>query len=53
MGSDIYRGFGGIGEGETISFRREDAAQLLELEKVTEVVASTGAVVRAISFEHR
>ena len=47
------RGIGGIATGKTIGFRPEDRTQLQRIKKVTEVVASTGAVVRAISFEHR
>jgi CHAT domain-containing protein len=47
------RGIGGVATGKTISFPQDDASQLQRIKKVTEVVASTGAVVRAISFEHR
>lgn len=47
------RGIGGIATSKTVSFRQDSAAQLQQIKKVTEVVASTGAVVRAISFEHR
>jgi len=49
----IERGVGGVANGKTISFSPKGTRELERVKKVTEVVASTGATVRAISFEHR
>ena len=49
----VERGVGGIAKGKSVSYPQSDGAPLRRVKKVTEVVASTGAVVRAISFEHR
>jgi CHAT domain-containing protein len=46
----VERGVGGVAKGKTVSYPLSDGKLV---QKVTEVVAGTGAVVRAISFEHR
>lgn len=46
----VERGAGGIAKGKTVSYPLSDGSTI---QKVTEVVAGSGAVVRAISFEHR
>lgn len=49
----VERGVGGVGKGKAASYTQTGSAQLQRIKKVTDVVASTGAVVRAISFDHR
>jgi len=46
----VERGVGGVTKGKTVSYPLSDGRRV---EKVTDVVAGTGAVVRTISFEHR
>ncbi len=46
----VERGVGGMAKGKTVSYPMSDGRHI---QKVTEVVAGSGAVVRAISFEHR
>jgi hypothetical protein len=46
----IERGVGGVAKGKTVSYPLSDGKLI---QKVMEVVAATGAVVRAVSFEHR
>jgi CHAT domain-containing protein len=46
----VERGVGGIAKGKTVSYPLSDGSMI---QKVTDVVAGSGAVVRAISFEHR
>ena len=46
----VERGVGGVATGKTANYPLSDGRLV---QKVTEVVAGSGAVVRAISFEHR
>ena len=46
----VERGVGGVAKGKTVSYPLSDGRLV---QKVTEIVAGSGAVVRAISFEHR
>ena len=46
----VERGVGGVAKGKTVSYALSDGRTI---QKVTEVVAGSGVVVRAISFEHR
>jgi len=46
----VERGVGGVAKGKTVSYALSDGRTI---QKVTDVVAGSGAVVRAISFEHR
>jgi len=46
----VERGVGGVAKGKTVSYPLSDGRLV---QKVTDVVAGSGAVVRAISFEHR
>jgi tetratricopeptide (TPR) repeat protein len=46
----VERGVGGVAKGKTVSYALSDGKTI---QKVTDVVAGSGAVVRAISFEHR
>jgi CHAT domain-containing protein len=46
----VQRGVGGITKGKTVTYPLSDGKRI---EKVTEVVAGTESVVRAISFQHR
>ena len=46
----VERGVGGVAKGKTVSYPLSDGRLV---QKVTEIVAGTVAVVRAISFEHR
>ncbi len=46
----VERGVGGVAKGKTVSYPLSDGKLV---QKVTDVVAGSGAVVRAISFEHR
>jgi hypothetical protein len=46
----VERGVGGVAKGKTVSYPLSDGRTI---QKVTEIVAGSGAVVRAISFEHR
>jgi hypothetical protein len=49
----VERGVGGMARSQTAILPHSDNGQLRNIRKATEVVTSTGAVVRAISFEHR
>jgi hypothetical protein len=49
----VERGVGGVANSKGVSFSQSGTTQLERVKKVTEVVGSTGAVVRAVSFEHR
>lgn len=46
----VERGVGGVTKGKAVSYALSDGRTI---QKVTEVVAGSGAVVRAISFQHR
>jgi CHAT domain-containing protein len=46
----VQRGVGGIAKGKTVTYPLSDGKRI---EKVTEVVAGTDSVVRALSFQHR
>jgi hypothetical protein len=46
----VERGVGGVTKGKTVSYPMSDGSHI---QKVTDVVVGSGAVVRAISFEHR
>ncbi len=46
----VQRGVGGISKGKAATYTLSDGQVI---EKVTEVVSGTGAVVRAVSFKHR
>jgi hypothetical protein len=46
----VERGVSGIAKGKTVTYPLSDGQRV---QKVTEIVAGAGAVVRAISFEHR
>ena len=46
----IQRGVGGITKGQTVTYTLSDGKKI---QRVTEVVAGTGAVVRTVSFQHR
>jgi hypothetical protein len=46
----VERGVGGVAKGKTVNYPLSGGRRV---EKVTEVVVGTGAVVRAISFEHK
>jgi CHAT domain-containing protein len=46
----VERGVGGVAKGKIVSYPLSDGRLV---QKVTDVVAGSGAVVRAISFEHR
>jgi hypothetical protein len=46
----VERGVGGIAKGKVVNYVLSDGRAI---QKVTDVVTGTGAVVRAISFEHR
>ena len=46
----VQRGVGGISKGKAATYTLSDGQVI---EKVTEVVSGVGAVVRAISFQHR
>ena len=46
----VERGVGGVAKGKTVSYPLSDGRMI---QKVTEIVAGTGSVVRAVSFEHR
>jgi hypothetical protein len=46
----VERGVGGIAKGKAMSYSQSDGTLV---KKVTEIVTSTGAVVRAISFRHQ
>ena len=46
----VQRGVGGISKGKAASYTLSDGQVI---EKVTDVVSGTGAVVRAVSFKHR
>jgi hypothetical protein len=46
----VERGVGGVAKGKVVSYTLSDGRTI---QKVTDVVAGSGAVVRAISFEHR
>ncbi|MCZ6548575.1 MAG: CHAT domain-containing protein [Deltaproteobacteria bacterium] len=48
--SFIQRGVGGITKGKPVTYSLSDGRRI---EKVTEVVTGAGAVVRAVSFQHR
>jgi hypothetical protein len=49
----VERSVGGVANSKGVSFSQSGTTQLERVKKVTEVVGSTGAVVRAVSFEHR
>jgi CHAT domain-containing protein len=49
----VERGVGGVTTGKTAGFSHSRGSELQRVKKATEVLSSTGAVVRAISFEHR
>ena len=46
----VERGVGGVDKGKTVSYTLSDGRTI---QKVTDVVAGSGAVVRAVSFHHR
>ena len=46
----VQRGVGGISKGKAATYTLSDGQVI---EKITEVVSGTGAVVRAVSFKHR
>jgi len=46
----VERGVGGVDKGKAVSYTLSDGRTI---QKVTDVVASSGAVVRAVSFHHR
>jgi hypothetical protein len=46
----VERGVGGIAKGKIVSYALSDGKTI---QKVTDVVTGSGAVVRAVSFEHR
>jgi hypothetical protein len=46
----VERGVGGVATGKTVNYPLSDGRLV---QKVTEIVAGSGAAVRAISFEHR
>jgi hypothetical protein len=46
----VERGVGGVAKGKTVNYPLSDGRLV---QKITDVVAGSGAVVRAISFEHR
>jgi len=46
----VQRGVGGITKGQPVSYTLSDGKKI---QKVTDVVTGTGAVVRAITFHHR
>ncbi len=46
----VERGVGGVAKGKAVSYPLSDGRLV---QKVTEVVAGSGAVVRAVSFKHR
>lgn len=46
----VQRGVGGVGKGKRVTYPLSDGRRI---QKVTEVVSGSGAVVRAISFHHR
>ena len=46
----VERSVGGVAKGKTVSYPLSDGRMI---QKVTEIVAGTGSVVRAVSFEHK
>jgi len=46
----VQRGVGGISKGQLVSYTLDDGKKI---QKVTEVVSGTGAVVRAITIQHQ